>query len=69
MKYMNIELYESLNEKQQRLYLGELAAAHGYGGIAKISREYNVSREKVKRGLEGGEENVKPRNILNSKQE
>ena len=49
---MNIELYESLNEKQQRLYLGELAAAHGYGGIAKISREYNVSREKVKRGLE-----------------
>ena len=32
---MNRNLFDSLNEKQQRLYLGELATEYGKGGITK----------------------------------
>ena len=48
---MKRKVYESLNEKQQRLYLGELAAEYGVGGITKIAAEYGVSRARVSRGL------------------
>ena len=35
---MNRKLFDSLNEKQQRLYLGELAAEYGKGGITNVPR-------------------------------
>ena len=47
---MNRKLFDSLNEKQQRLYLGELAAEYGYGGITTVAAEYGVSRARVSRG-------------------
>lgn len=48
---MNRKLFDSLNEKQQRLYLGELAAEYGYGGITKVAAEYGASRARVSRGM------------------
>ena len=43
---MKRKLFDSLNEKQQRLYLGELAAEYGKGGITKVAAEYGASRER-----------------------
>ena len=48
---MNRKLFDSLNEKQQRLYLGELAAEYGKGGITKVAAEYGASRERVSKGM------------------
>jgi hypothetical protein len=48
---MTRKLFDSLNEKQQRLYLGELAAEYGKGGIAKVAAEYGASRERVAKGM------------------
>ena len=48
---MDRKLYESMNEKQQRLYLGQKAKTYGHGGIGKVAKEYGVSRNKVSRGL------------------
>ena len=48
---MNGKLFDSLNEKQQRLYLGELAANYGKGGISKVAAEYGASRVRVSRGM------------------
>ena len=43
---MNRKLFDSLKEKRQRLYLGEVAAEYGKGGIAKVAAEYGASRER-----------------------
>ena len=48
---MHKKLFDSLNEKQQRLYLGELAAEYGKGGITKVAAEYGVSKARVSRGM------------------
>ena len=41
---MNRKLFDSLNEKRQRLYPGELTAEYGKGGITKVASEYGASR-------------------------
>ena len=43
---MDYRLFESLNEKQKRLFLGQCAEEYGYGGITKAANEYHVSRLK-----------------------
>ena len=48
---MKGKVYESLNEKQRRLYLGELAAEYGASGITKVAAEYGMSRARVSKGL------------------
>ena len=48
---MNRKLFDSLNEKQQRLYLGELASEYGEGGISKVAAEYGASRARVSKGM------------------
>ena len=48
---MNGKLFDSLNEKQQRLYLGELAANYGKGGVSKVAAEYGASRVRASRGM------------------
>ena len=48
---MKRRVFDSLNEKQQRLYLGELAVEYGKGGITKVAAEYGASRERVSKGV------------------
>ena len=48
---MDYRLFESLNEKQKRLFLGQCAEEYGYGGITKAANEYHVSRTLVSKGL------------------
>ena len=48
---MKRKVFDSLNEKQQRLYLGEVAVEYGKGGITKVAAEYGACRERVSKGM------------------
>ena len=44
--------YSSLNERQQRHFLGLAANELGHGGILLVSQAFGVDRNRVSRGLQ-----------------
>jgi hypothetical protein len=56
MKIENLDIkknfYSSLNERQQRHFLGLEAKGLGHGGIQLVSQAFGAGRNRVSRGLQ-----------------
>ena len=50
-EFMSREDLAKLNERDRRLMLAKYAMSLGYGGISKISKQYNVSRNTIRHGI------------------
>ena len=49
---MKKDFYESLNERQKRHFVAIEAKQLGHGGIAKISKCFDVHRETIRIGIQ-----------------